>query len=160
MGWLLWHGICCKTSFTSPSGLPRHPSMKHPWWVTHTIPFRKSLMEALPATLDVPAPSKAAITQTKQSSKKPSLERHYFSHKEMFLYKEHPRHMHTQIFLSLSILIVQRQFMTSSRNFPHAPFIQMLSTFKFTHHRRILFAETHSILSSVGLGSAGLRWTP
>lgn len=143
MRWLLWHGICCIPSITSLSGPSGHPSMEDPWWVhTHMTPHpptRKSLMEALPATLHILAPSKAAITQANQPSKKPSLERHNFSHKETFLYKEHPCHVHTQIFLSLFIFIVQRQLMTSSRNFPHAPFIPMLSTFKFTHHCRNSF---------------------
>lgn len=77
----------------------------------------------------------------------------------MFLYKEHPRHVHTQIFLLLSAFIVQRQFMTSSRNFP----LLLYKCFPPSNSLiivEILFVERQSILSSIVLGIAGLSWIP
>lgn len=138
MGWLLWHGICCTPTVTSLSG--HSPLRTRPWsslgGSMHNIPSWKSLMRHYPPHCVPLLPQRQPSHKQKNHSKNPSLERHYFPHKEMFLYKEQPCHVHTQIFLPLSTFIVWRQFMTPSRNFPHAPFIQMLSTFKFTHHCR------------------------
>lgn len=70
MGWLLWDGIWCTPPFTSLSGPSMHPPKEHPSWVHTLIPFRKSLMEALPAILRHYLPYCMSLLPQRQPSHK------------------------------------------------------------------------------------------
>lgn len=107
-----------------PAGTPTHP-----WWLHTRRPLQKVLDGGATHRISLPG-SLAGSHQTRKKKKELSTERHHFPHKETFLYKEDPRHVHTDS-PPPSAVVAWRQFITSYTNLPEAPSVQTLPTCKF-----------------------------